>query len=82
VKEEPLPFKGGCYLLFLSGNISCPLWAEDGARHGRAKLACNGHNNWIRYLFNSYKQDYWNIYIYFLGSNMDKSLVLVGCVTT
>jgi hypothetical protein len=79
MKEEELPFKGACNLSFIRGNISCPLWTEDEARNG---LVRSGYEQiiWIRYLFNSFKPDYWNRYT--LCSRMDQTLALVGCNTT
>jgi hypothetical protein len=80
MKGKQLPSREDYYLSFLFGNISCPLWAEDDVRHGRAKLACNGHNIWIRYLFDSYKTDYWNIYVSL--AHVDVSLAFIICNTT
>jgi hypothetical protein len=79
MKEEQLPSREECYLSYLHGNISCPLWAEDGVRYDLVGMACNGHINWLRYLFNSFKLDCWNRY--FFCSRMDQTLALVGCNT-
>jgi hypothetical protein len=79
MKEEELPCRGEYNLLLLRRNTSCPLWAEDGMRYGLVKSACNGHIIWIRYLFNSFKPDYWNRYT--LCSRMDQTLASVGCNT-
>lgn len=45
---------------YLYGNISRKSGVNDGAWFGRGRLACNGLNFWIRYLFDSSKLDYWH----------------------
>jgi hypothetical protein len=59
-------FGGEYNLSFLS------VFTEDDARCGLFRMACNGHNIWIRYLFNSFKPDL--LYRYTLCSRMDQTL--------
>jgi hypothetical protein len=65
-EEKQVLFGGEYNLSFLS------VITEDDARSGLFRMACNGHNIWIRYLFNSFKPDL--LYRYTLCSRMDQTL--------